>query len=54
MTSLRRKPLILQNGRLIVGRWFSNNARYFTIAQILAAILLVASTFVVLRQGRKP
>lgn len=47
------KPLSLQNGRLIVAGWFSNNAREFTIAQILAAILLGASTFVVLRQGRK-
>lgn len=48
------KPLSLQNGRLIVAGWFSNNAREFTIAQILVAILLGASTYLVLRQGRKP
>ena len=47
------KPLSLQNGRLIVAGWFSNNAREFTIAQIVVAILLGAATFVVLRQGRK-
>lgn len=47
------KPLSLQNGRLIVAGWFSNNAREFTIAQIIAAILLGASTYVVLRQGRR-
>ncbi|MDH4413778.1 MAG: cellulose biosynthesis cyclic di-GMP-binding regulatory protein BcsB [Rhizobium sp.] len=47
------KPLSLQNGRLIVAGWFSNNAREFTIAQIVVAILLGAATFVVLRQGRR-
>jgi len=47
------KPLSLQNGRLIVAGWFSNNAREFTIAQILVAILLGVSTCIVLRQGRK-
>lgn len=47
------KPLSLQNGRLIVAGWFSNNAREFTIAQIVVAVLLGASTYLVLRQGRK-
>ena len=48
------RPLSLQNGRLVVAGWFSNNAREFTIAQIAVAILLGASTYVVLRRGRKP
>jgi hypothetical protein len=47
------KPLSLQNARLIVAGWFSNNAREFTIAQIVVAILLGASTYLVLRQGRR-
>jgi hypothetical protein len=47
------QPISLRNGRLIVAGWLANNPLEFTVAQVVAAILLGVSSFLVLRAGRR-
>ncbi|MCY1669036.1 cellulose biosynthesis cyclic di-GMP-binding regulatory protein BcsB [Rhizobium sp. SL86] len=47
------QAMSLRNGRLILAGWLANNPLEFTIAQVVAAILLGVSSFFVLRGGRR-
>ncbi len=47
------QPLSIGNVRLIIAGWFSNHAMEYTLSQAGAAIVLGASTFLLLRLGRR-